>query len=127
MIELENCIELVFAVYVRKLEAQPIPTDRETASQLIHSFWRETMMEYGASEKWAREFDATGMTEKDGWKNLDADPCYWDNQYQKKIRIYVHNNGTIIMQRRNSEDPKILFSTINGVIAKGGYESAEPL
>lgn len=127
MLELAHCIELVFAVYVRKLEHQPAPTNREEAFKLITTYWRETMLEYGASAEWAREYDAAGMTEKDGWKNLDADPCYWDNHYKQRIRIYVHRNGTIVIQRRNGRDPKILFSTINGVIARGDREAAEPL
>ena len=127
MLELAHCIELVFSVFLTKLQQHPVPTNRDEAFQAIKTCWSESMLAYGASTEWLHAYLATTMTEECGWRNLDADPCYWDNQYRQSIRIYVHRNGTIIMQRKNSEDPQILFSNINGFIAKGNPEPVEPL
>lgn len=34
-----------------------------------------------------------------GWSDLDQDPCYWDDRAGNKHRVYLYNDGTIIIKR----------------------------
>jgi len=43
-----------------------------------------------------------------GWRDLDKDPCYWDDAQTKTHRTKVYNNGRIVILRIKGAEELII-------------------
>lgn len=120
-------LAIMFGAYLQRMEKMRPPTSRQAAYATLKSEWRAILLEFGAPRDTLSAFDARTMTAEDGWRGLENDPCYWENRDAEKIRVYLYHNGTIVMQRKNSANPQILFSKIGGVLPKSSIRTADPL
>lgn len=80
------------------------------AHDLICAAWLEVNVHYGAGERFLRRLRDRRLCAEHGWKDLDSDPCYWDSWEQPSIRIHLHQDGSIVIQRFSGEAAKILYA-----------------
>jgi len=87
-----------FDLFLERLSAAPPAADREDALGLL----KQTMD--------AVENEAVGVDAPFGdkmhvygwefqWKNLDSDPCHWDDSWSKVHRTEIYSNGRIVITR----------------------------
>lgn len=44
-----------------------------------------------------------------GWTNVEGDPCFQDFGTEGLMRVSLHRNGTIVVQRMQGASPEVLF------------------
>lgn len=93
-----------------KLEQAPECRSRMAAHELLCELWLQVHIAYGASEPLIKRLRARRLCEEHGWQALDADPCYWESAEQPLVRIYLHNNGAIVIQSAEPGESNILFN-----------------
>ena len=64
-----------------------------------------------ADDRAAAELRERPLSLQHGWHDLDKDPCYWQDQSQPSTRIYIHNNGQLLIQEFQEGQSVIAFSS----------------
>ena len=79
--------------------------------------WRlrlQTHTYFAAPESELRRIAGRRLVEPHGWKDLDKDPCYLDHDpgNGSALRIYLHRDGGMVIQRLQGDGRQILFSRL---------------
>lgn len=110
---LNICIEDRFFTLLGQLKHMPPCSSRQQAHDILLLLWMRICEDAGARRDLLNRMRQRTLCAEDGWKNLDKSPCYWDSDTTPGVRIYLHANGTIVIQRKGCGlDSEILhFST----------------
>jgi hypothetical protein len=57
-----------------------------------------------------------------GWKDLDGDPCYWDDAFSGKHRTKIFRNGRILIERRHEPKSAVLDKPGKTTVGKSASE-----
>lgn len=92
------------------MEQSPPCKTREEAFELVKKLWIEANLCMEATDEAIQPFRELELCERHGWKDLDRDPCYLPSIQKTNVRLYIHNNGTIVIQRmEHGVHPILLF------------------
>lgn len=99
-----------FFALLKVVEQQPRCSSRQEAHDLLLKGWilvcKDQLLPKGLVEK----MFFRNLSPKHGWHDLDKNPCYWDSKTSPGVRIYLHDDGEIVMQRINDTgQQEILF------------------
>ncbi|WP_284337054.1 hypothetical protein [Comamonas sp. NoAH] len=96
--------------FLTALENSPACSCREEAFQLVKKLWVEANLSMHASQEVLTAIRTLELDEAHGWVDLDRDPCYLPNVQESDVRLYLHNDGTIVIQRMElGVHPILLF------------------
>jgi hypothetical protein len=96
---LDISIEDRFFTLLDQLKHMPPCTSRQEAHDMLLLLWIRICKDAGAHRELLNSMRQRTLCFEHGWRNLDKSPCYWDSREPLGIRIYLHANGTIVIQR----------------------------
>ena len=95
-------IEQRFLTLLGQLKHMPPCSSRQEAHDMLLLLWMRICEGAGARRQLLNSMRQRTLCAEHGWKNLDKSPCYWDSETTPGIRIYLHANGTIVIQRQSA-------------------------
>jgi hypothetical protein len=99
-----------FFALLKVVEQQPSCSSRQEAHDLLLQGWILVSKEHLLPQGLVEKLFFRSLTPAHGWHDLDKNPCYWDSKTSPGVRIYLHDNGEIVMQRINDAGQhEILF------------------
>lgn len=97
-------------LFIEKLRDHPPVTNREDALSLMvrlmaeaEDYYQLPPNDYSIRMGVFRP----NQSYDNGWKDLDSDPCYWDDSVSKTHRTLVYNSGRIVI-KKIKENPAIV-------------------
>jgi hypothetical protein len=87
-----------FAIFLERLKAASPVSSRECALELMTEIIDRVEDEFSVTVRsdfsermhvWRWEFQ---------WKDLDSDPCYWDDSANRTHRVIIYHSGRIIIK-----------------------------
>ena len=90
-----------FFALLAAIDSMPRCTTRQQAHDLLLHSWIQICSKYGLTKSQAERMALRTICPEHGWKDIDQTPCYWDSKTSPGVRIYLHDDGTIVMQRIN--------------------------
>ncbi|WP_280192292.1 hypothetical protein [Delftia sp. PS-11] len=109
---MQHSFEQLMDMLVSRLEAAPACASREQAFEQVQSLWLQTHLYFASPEAELRRIRSRRMTESHGWKDLDRDPCYLDPDSGPEVRLYLHRDGSMVIQRMRNGSSQIIFSRL---------------
>ncbi|CAB5722350.1 Uncharacterised protein [Delftia tsuruhatensis] len=96
------------------LEAAPACSSREESFEQLRSLWLQTHTYFSAPDTELRRIASRRLAESHGWKDLEGDPCHLDHDpgNGNALRIYLHRDGGMVIQRLQGDGGQILFSRL---------------
>lgn len=98
---MSDLLESRFHALVQRLKQSPASRTRQEAHDLLIGHWRAVNQEFGLAPEVLRSMNDRRLCREHGWHNLGTTPCYWDSKTTPEIRIYLHDDGAIVIQRIN--------------------------
>lgn len=98
-----------FFALLKAVESHPPCTSRQEAHDLLLHHWIDVCERYGLPDALIRKMHHRTLSTGHGWKDLDQDPCYWESRTTPGVRIYLHHNGQIVMQRINDPSSHVIM------------------
>lgn len=96
-----------FREFIERVAAAPPAASREAALQLLKSVMDAVEMQHvGAEAPFEHKMHVYGWEYE--WRDLDSDPCYWDDNWSKKHRTFLYHNGRIVISRMRAPHKEIL-------------------
>lgn len=99
---LEISAEERFFTLLNQLKHMPPCSSRQEAHDMLLLLWMRICEGAGARRELLNRMRQRTLCAEHGWKNLDKSPCHLDSDTLPGIRIYLHSNGTIVIQRQGS-------------------------
>jgi hypothetical protein len=90
-----------FAIFLEQLMAAPPATSRPEALELVKNTMNQVEdMHSGLPwSNFTERMHVYGFDPLYSWRDLDQDPCYWDDSVAKTHRIYLFHDGRIQIYR----------------------------
>lgn len=108
----------IFA-FLTRLENAAACNTREQAFELVKSLWIDANLIFETPNHDMRSFTELALHESHGWRDLECDPCYLPNIAGTDVWLYLHHDGTIVIQRMESHSQPILLHKLGqGVLAR---------
>jgi hypothetical protein len=96
-----------FAEFIEQLASQRPATSREDAVSLMTRVMNAVEDRHGLTRgDYTHRMNVFPLNL--GWRNLDADPCYWDDSVTGTHRTQVFNNGRIVITRLKKPVDEVL-------------------
>lgn len=100
------------ALWLKILERSEPCSTREQAFEMYMSTWLQAAIEGGAESDYQSFVKSRRLVAEHGWFNLDGNPCWWDSDSDPVTRIYLHSNGSLVVQLLKTEGREILFASV---------------
>ena len=111
--------------FLRRIESMPPCISREQAYESVLMHWHAVESSYRDDKAYLDALLQKKMTPENDWHCLDENPCYWQSPKAPQIRLYIHDDGTIVIQRLGgAREGRILFA-LNS--AKAVFLPAKPV
>ena len=81
----------------------------QEAHDAVAAYWWLVHKDCDSSERHLDSLNRLRLNAEQGWKDLDKDVCYCDSREQPLMRIYLHKDGSIVIQSLDL-DRRILFT-----------------
>lgn len=85
-------------------------TSQKMAYELVIDSWVQANADLGASPEFLRALRRRRFCEEHGWRGLNTGVAYWDLDEGQSVRIYLHLDGTIVVQKMDAQNLQILFT-----------------
>lgn len=95
--------------FLTEMEKAPACRSRQEAFLLFKSLWIEVNQLFETPEDDMQLFLQLELCKECGWKDLAADPCYLPSIEHTNVRLYLHHDGTIVLQRMEDDAQPILL------------------
>lgn len=97
--------------FLKGIESMAPCTTREQAYERLLGHWHAVESIYRDDKAYLDALLHKKMAGENDWHCLDGDPCYWQSPKVPSLRIYIHNDGTIVIQRlAGAREGRILFA-----------------
>lgn len=106
------------------MENAPPCDSRASAFELAHASWLQVNAASENPDKDIEAFKHLQLTEDCGWQQLDSDPCFLSSIERTGLCLYLHHDGSIVIQDLQSASQPILLSK-PGAAKFGHKEDAE--
>lgn len=105
--------------FLSEMEKAPPCKNREEAFDLVKKLWIDANLSMNATKSELRSFIDLQLHKEHGWQDLDRDPCYLPSIQQTDVRLYLHLDGTIVIQRMEPGVHPILLHKLGANRLKG--------
>ena len=97
--------------FLKRIEGMPPCSSRQQAYESLLAHWHAVESCYLEDKTALDALLRKKMTPENDWHCLDCNPCYWQSPKAPEIRVYIHDDGSIVIQRLGgSRDGGILFA-----------------
>ncbi|MBP7353283.1 hypothetical protein [Comamonas sp. UBA7528] len=105
-----STFETRFSTLLKKLEAAPSCDNAEAAFTLFRDLWVASNEEHASPSSVLEYLRSRRFCAEHGWQGLSTGVCYVDNSESPDTRLYLHQDGSIVIQRLTPDSSTILFS-----------------
>lgn len=84
--------------WLGKIEAAEPCHSQQDAHDLIMRLWVQVNLEVGAGEDLIQELNKRRLCMEHGWQGLDSDVAFANIEENLRVRVYLHNDGSIVVQ-----------------------------
>lgn len=95
-----------------RLQTLPPFSSREEAATWLREAWYEIHMQAGASKDRLRILKNARICTEQGWVDVDKEVCYLDSPENPPLRLFLHADGSIILQQMLTARSEILFAKL---------------
>ena len=96
-------------LFERLQKAKPF-SSREEAFIWLRDAWVFIHMEAGASKRRINIMKGARICKEQGWRDIDQDVCYLTSPENPPLRLYLHCDGSIVIQQMFTERNEILIA-----------------
>ena len=104
-----SSMERMLDEFIRGLEGASPCSSVFEAHSLVCSKLLEVNERNTAPEAVLNRIKGNQLSAEHGWINVEGDPCFQDFGTEGLIRVSLHRNGTIVVQRMHAASPEVLF------------------
>ena len=83
---------------------------RKEAEKWLRDAWVQIHIETGASSRRIRIMKSARICEEQGWHDVDKNVCFLQSPDYPPLRLFVHNDGAIVLQRIFTDKNEIIFA-----------------
>jgi len=98
------------AMLVERLQHIRPCSSAQQAHDVVVAQWRQVHEDCKISPRYLALLEARRLCPEHGWHDLDKAACYFDSQELPPMRIYLHRDGGIVIQRMQPDNIEILFT-----------------
>ena len=99
-----------FNLWLSRLAASRPCTSQQMAHDLLVGQWIEVNRDVGTTKSFLAYLQQRRFCPEHGWREIGPRAAYWDLNKEILARIYLHADGGIVMQRRNTDPGEIIFT-----------------
>ncbi len=104
--------------FLKRIESMSPCTSRQQAYEGLLAHWHAVESRYCGDSDSVDSLLGKKMTPENDWHCLDGDPCYWQSPRAPQMRVYIHGDGAIVIQRMDGmREGRILFALTSAVPA----------
>lgn len=93
----------------RLQNAKPFAS-REAAAIWLRDEWVKIHIAAGASKRRITILQSARICQEQGWRDIDKEVCYLTSPDNPPLRLYLHQDGSIVLQQLQTERNEILFA-----------------
>lgn len=94
-----------------RLQAAPACSSAQEAHDTLLAAWQQVHRDCQSSPRYQSALAKRRLCAEHGWRDLDKTVCYLDSSEQPPIRIYLHRDGSMVIQRMEKANTEILFTS----------------
>lgn len=95
---------------LERLQAHPPFSSRDEAAQWLRDTWVDLHIEAGASQRRLRILRGAKVCTEQGWVDVDKKVCYLQSPENPPVRLFLHDDGSIVLQQMMTSRNEILFA-----------------
>ena len=99
-----------FSTLLKKLESAPSCSSAQEAFDVFKQLWLESNIEHESPEKTLEHVKSRKLVAEHGWQGIGTSLCFVNIAEAPDIRVYLHSDGSIVVQRMAPGNGTILFS-----------------
>ncbi len=104
--------------FLKRIESMSPCISRQQAYEELLAHWHAVESCYRDDKALLDALRRKKMTPENDWHCLDGNPCYWQSPKAPQMRVYIHDDGAIVIQRLGGlRDGRILFALNSAVAA----------
>lgn len=104
--------------FLKRIESMQPCTSRQQAYESLLAHWHAVESRYRGDKDSLDRLLGKKMTPENDWHCLDCDPCYWQSPRAPQMRVYIHDDGAIVIQRMGgTREGRILFALTSAIPA----------
>lgn len=97
--------------FLKRIESMAPCSSRQQAYDSLLAHWHAVESSYHDDPAYLDGLLHTQMSAENNWHCLDGNPCYWQSPRAPQLRIYIHDDGAIVIQRLGgTREDRILFA-----------------
>lgn len=101
---------LFYPKFLARLQAAPAFSSRDEAAVWMRDAWCAIHLEFGGSKRRMAIMRGARICKEQGWKDIDKAVCYIQSPDNPPIRLYVHNDGSVVIQHMLPGRSQILLA-----------------
>lgn len=90
-------------------QAKPF-TSRDEAFNWLREAWVAIQQEAGASKRRIALLRDIRICPEQGWHDIDKEACYLQSPDNPPMRLYIHRDGSIVLQQLSTQRNEIVFA-----------------
>ncbi|WP_417284834.1 hypothetical protein [Comamonas sp.] len=111
--------------WISRLQAAQPCSSQQTAHDMVIDLWIAVNSELGAPESLIKALHRRSFSQAHGWNGVGSAVAYWDLDEEASVRVYLHDDGAIVVQQMDAENREILF-TQPGIARVGAAAASIP-
>lgn len=96
--------------FLDRLQAAPPFSSRDEAAAWMRDAWCTIHIEAGSSKRRIEIMKNARICPEQGWRDIDKVVCYLQSPENPPVRLYVHNDGTVVVQHMRPGRSEILLA-----------------
>lgn len=105
-----STFETRLTTMLKKLETAPSCDSAEAAFALFRDLWVATNVEHESPISVIERLRGRRFCVEHGWQGLSTGASYVDSSESPDLRIYLHSDGAIVLQRISPQSSTIVFA-----------------
>lgn len=107
---LHHSFDMQVDMLIARLQKAPACSSAQEAHDALLGAWQQVHRDCQSSPRYQAALAKRRLCAEHGWRDLDKAACYFDSDEQPPIRIYLHRDGSMVIQRMEKANADILFT-----------------
>lgn len=100
----------LYPLLLERLQSAAPFASRSEAEIWLRNTWLHIHADAGASSQRMRLLQHARICEEQGWRDVDKDVCFLQSPEYPPLRLFVHHDGAIVLQRIFTDKNEILMA-----------------
>lgn len=95
---------------LERLQSTPPFASREEAADWLRAEWLAVHIAAGAGKRRLQAIRDAKICAEQGWRFISPSVCYIDSPESPPLRLFLHADGAMVLQRMYTDRNEILFA-----------------